>query len=226
MDDPALKWAKIHKKALVKEYLSKYEYPSSDTPNVIFMAGLPGAGKTEFAKRLAPQLATPPLHIDMDEIAEHIEDYKPRVAHLFRAGATIILERLYDQAILKRIDILLDGTFAHHKALQNIQRAFDHNYSARIYFICPDPLTAWQKTQERETVEKRSIKASDFVEAYFQLLENLHRVCETFKDSAPISVVLKHEDNRLKEIIENIGRVENYLNPALTRQELLVKITT
>lgn len=146
MDDQIIKWARDHKKRIAKEYLSRYDYPGSDAPHAIFMAGLPGAGKTEFAKRLMPQLVVPPLHIDMDEIAEHIENYKPRIAHLFRAGATVILERLYDQAIHRRIEILVDGTFSHNKSIKNIQRAIDHGYAVRVYFISPDPITAWVKT--------------------------------------------------------------------------------
>ena len=106
------------------------------------MAGMPGAGKTEFARRLIPQLTTTPIHIDMDEIAEHIENYKPKIAHLFRRGATVILERLYDKSIDRGLDILMDGTFSSNKAIQNIERALSHGCKVRIYFISPVPLTA------------------------------------------------------------------------------------
>ena len=37
------------------------------------MAGLPGAGKTEFTKELLKDIADKPLRIDMDEIACLIE---------------------------------------------------------------------------------------------------------------------------------------------------------
>ncbi len=141
-DDVILKSAQKNKKSIVKEYLNKYEYSSSDNPNAIFMAGMPGAGKTEFARRLIPQLTTTPIHIDMDEIAEHIENYKPKIAHLFRRGATVILERLYDKSIDRGLDILMDGTFSSNKAIQNIERALSHGCKVCIYFISPVPLTA------------------------------------------------------------------------------------
>jgi adenylylsulfate kinase-like enzyme len=52
MEDRHLKWAKLNRKRIVKAYLTSYDYPSSEHPSIIFMAGLPGAGKTEFANAL------------------------------------------------------------------------------------------------------------------------------------------------------------------------------
>jgi predicted ABC-type ATPase len=222
--DKVLEWARENKKRIVQDYLSECEYPRSDSPNVIFMAGAPGAGKTEFAKRLIPQLSVPPIHIDMDEIAKRIDDYNPKNSHLFRAGATVILERLYDEAIDKGIDILMDGTFGHSKTILNVERALKHRYNIRIYFISPDPFTAWNKTLDREIIEKRSINAEQFVETYFHMLENLRKINEKFGKHVPISVVLKDDQNRLKDIIENISTVENYLQPVLTRSQLIATI--
>jgi ribosomal protein S8 len=220
-------WARKNKKQIVKEYLSKNEYKSFEEPSVIFMAGVPGAGKTEFAKRLIPQLKNKPLHIDMDEIATHIESYKPKIAHLFRSGASIILERLYDRAIKLHIDILMDGTLGHSKVMQNIERAVEHEgYIARIYFISQSPLIAWKKTKDRQLIEHREINPVTFVDSYFNLLSNLRDIQYKYGEKVPITVVLKNDDNRLNEIIENVKNINYYTQPILTRDALIDKIRT
>lgn len=225
MNEEIITWARANKKRLVKSYLSSREFESHKTPAVIFMAGVPGAGKTEFARRLIPQLVNEPIHIDMDEIATHFDMYRPKIAHLFRAGATIILERLYEQALKQKIDILMDGTLSHPKSVQNIERALKNDYSVRIYFISPNPLTAWQKTKEREYVEERAIDTKGFVETYFKLLENLENIQKTFGNKVPMSLVIKDDDNRLKEIIEEVKDINNFTKTTLTPKELLDTIS-
>jgi predicted ABC-type ATPase len=225
MEDRYLKWAKFNRKRIVKAYLTRFEYPSSEHPSIIFMAGLPGAGKTEFASRLLPQLDNKMLHIDLDEIAENIKEYNPKIAHLFRPGANIILERLYDQSIKKRIDILMDGTLGHDKALENIERAILHyNYTARIYFILQDPIKAWEVTQLREKVEFRSIDAEGFAISYYKMLDNLNKLQQKFGDKISISVVIKRPNNSFKEINDNVSNISYYTDPTLTYNELLAKI--
>jgi len=66
-------WARTHKKNIAREFIRKIDYNPSQTSAGIFMAGLPGAGKTEFTKELLKDIADKPLRIDMDEIACLIE---------------------------------------------------------------------------------------------------------------------------------------------------------
>ena len=55
-----------------------------DEPAAFFMAGLPGAGKTEFTVSLKDASRLKVVRIDMDEIATQIEAYNPLQADLFR----------------------------------------------------------------------------------------------------------------------------------------------
>lgn len=216
-------WANANKKKIAREYFANVEYKSHEVPAAIYMAGVPAAGKTEWANRLIPQFENRPLHIDMDEIATHMDDYKPKISHLFRAGATIILEKLYDIAINKKVDLLLDGTFGHDKVVQNIERALSRGYLVRVYFIATDPLVAWESAAAREKVEERRIDSVEFTETYYRILGNLKKVKETFGDAVPFSVVLKDSDNRIKDVIENVD-IDHYINPVLTIDELVAKL--
>jgi len=220
-EDKVIQWARSKKKGLVKSILGKHKYISSETPKIIFMAGLPGAGKTEFANKLLPQLEPRMLQIDMDELAEQIQEYRPKKAHLFRAGATIILEFLFDKALDRKIDILLDGTFGHPKALQNVERAIErHHYIARVYLILQDPQYAWEKTQYREILQHRAIDLGRFCDTYFYILENINKLQVKYGEKVPITVVLKNKDNSLKDIIQNVVDVRKYTVPIIERDKL------
>jgi len=220
-----LQWAKQNKKKIARAYLSSQHFESSDSPSIIFMAGLPGAGKTEFAKRLLPQLEKPMLHIDLDNLAENISEYQPKFANLFRPGANIILEKLFDEAVKRKIDILMDGTLGHHKALENTRRVINkHGYKVRVYFISIDPITAWRNTLYREKVEHRNIENNGFINTYYQLLHNLNQIQDVFGGDIPISVVIKEDSSYMKNIVQNVDDISRFTKPVLTKDELSNRI--
>ena len=128
-------WANKNKKLIAREFIRKIDFVASDTPAGIFTAGLPGAGKTEFTVELLKGIANKPLRIDMDEIAQLIEGYKPEIADKFRSGASAILSRIYDEIVKHKIDFVFDGTFSQARALENLDRALHHGYTVKVYYI-------------------------------------------------------------------------------------------
>ena len=72
ISEEAYRYAKKNKKKIRKQFIGD-ELKSNDQPVFIFMAGAPGAGKTEFSKHLINQLQKNELRngivrIDADEI--------------------------------------------------------------------------------------------------------------------------------------------------------------
>jgi adenylylsulfate kinase-like enzyme len=67
ISNEAIAWVKSHQKDIVQKFAGPY--PSvSGAPFSIFMAGSPGAGKTEFSKRLMLLLRESIVRIDPDEV--------------------------------------------------------------------------------------------------------------------------------------------------------------
>ena len=219
-------FARKNKKNIVNEYFRKYPYEVSDNPSGIFMAGLPGAGKTEFVKRLLGGITPLPVHIDMDEIASSIEGYKPQFAHLFKGGANIILERVLDHSINKKINFILDGTFGHDKAISNVERSLvpKHGFKVRIYYIFQDPIIAWKNTVAREKIEQRKIDADGFIETYFRLRENIEYIFNNLQSQVPITVVMKNKDLTDGKVLVNPASIKEFTRSKLTKKELLDKI--
>ena len=199
--------------------LERLGHGDSDHPAGIFTAGLPGSGKTEFTVELMQELDIKPLRLDMDEFAEMIEGYRPQVADAFRKGASSILNEVYTKTIRSRVNFLFDGTMAHGHALENVGRAVKRGYTIKIYYIHQDPARAWHFTQDRELLEKRGIKREGFIDTYCQLYENL-RALQKLDLNVTISVVIKGDDNKIKQRLENVTDIFAHTGPILSRSEL------
>jgi len=212
-------WARANKKSIAREFVRLTDFQSKADPSGIFTAGLPGAGKTEFTVELIKNLQTKPVRIDMDEIATHIEGYRPQIADKFRAGATIILERIYDEVIKRGFDFVFDGTFGHAKAIENLQRAVNHHYTVKVYYLHQDPVLAWQFTKDREVVEHRAIDKQGFIETYLGLKRNLQNLCKNHKN-VTISLIVRDHQNKIGSRTENVNNLLSILPKFLTAEEL------
>ena len=168
-------------------------------PAAIFMAGLPGSGKTEISRNLIEESGVRLLRIDMDEIAEKLPGYRPERADEFRKPATALLSECLRYALHHDISFLMDGTFGSAQAMKNIERSLNHGFSVQIVYALQDPKIAWNFTLAREKVEHRAIKFEGFVEAYYKTINNLKLVSEAFRDTITIDVAIKDENNKVGE---------------------------
>lgn len=121
-------YIKKHKKELIEKFASESKYPSLENPTTIFMAGSPGAGKTEESKKLVEKLhynyKILMVRIDADEIRQICPGYEGYNAHLFQEAATLGVNKLFDHVLRKRMNALLDTTFCDfERAKDNIQRS-------------------------------------------------------------------------------------------------------
>ena len=212
-------WANKYKKRIAREFIRRAGFTSRENPTGIFTAGLPGAGKTEFTIELLKELADKPVRIDMDEIATLIENYKPEIADRFRAGASAILARIYDEVIKNKIDFVFDGTFAQSRALENLDRALKHGYNVKIYYIHQSPELAWEFTKARELVEHRAIDRAGFIETYLNLEQNLRILCNNYKN-VTISLIIKDAANKEGRRIEDSQDLFAELPDFITNEHL------
>ena len=192
------KYPEISKKEFVEEFIQKSGAKSAVSPSAVFMAGLPGAGKTEFSRNLVELVGgAKAVRIDMDEIASQIKGYAPERADKYRESATKLLNGVLDRVIHERMNFVLDGTFGSNNAIKNIERVIKHGYSVKVVYIVQDPKLAWEFTKAREKVEHRSITQEGFIEAYFNIIKNINEMASLLKnnDKITLDIVWKNEDN-------------------------------
>ena len=103
---------KKNKKLLFEKFASVEIYKPTDNPISWFMAGSPGAGKTEFSQALLKELSLPIVRIDADEIKKIIPIYNGANSDIVQGASSIGVDILYSYVLKKKLSTLLDGTFS------------------------------------------------------------------------------------------------------------------
>jgi UDP-N-acetylglucosamine kinase len=132
---------KDNKKEFCEHFASFEKYPPVKNPSAYFMAGSPGAGKTEYSKSFIQQLQQKSLErkivrIDADEVRDFIPQYDRTNAKVIQEAAVLGVEKLLVCVLKNSQDFLLDATFADFgKSHQNITRCLHHNRKVGITYI-------------------------------------------------------------------------------------------
>ena len=197
-------WARKNKKLFANRVVTAAGVQPHDEPAAFFMAGLPGAGKTEFTESLISDLKLKAVRIDMDEIATQIDGYQPQEAHAFREAATDVLNAVFDRATHRRVDFIMDGTFRSSKAINNLRRCAEKGYHIKLFYVHQEPLPAWEFTVTREKVEKRHIDKAGFIDSYFEIFDNLKAIEENNIPNLTLDFVVKDKTNKIGRWHENI----------------------
>lgn len=220
IETEAFEWIKSHEKMLIKKFADLNVYPSDKLPTTIFMAGSPGAGKTEVSRRLAERFSQKPVIIDADEIRKVIPGYEGKNAYLYQRAATRGVNILYNFSCKKDLNIIMDGTFAYSDALENINHSLKHKRNVEIYFLYQDPLLSWEFTKKREKKEFRNVPKDVFIKAYFKSLENANYAKQEFGLKIKLNLVIKDFVKGFNSLELNKGNLESYIKKVYTEEEL------
>ena len=201
-----LEWVKLHQEEIIDKIISDADLAPSEKPIAIFMAGLPGAGKTELSQGFVKQSDGGLIRIDMDELATLVDGYTPERADEFRGAATRLLNVLFDKVIKKKLNFIMDGTFGSPVALQNVERTLKRGYEVQVAFACQDPKLAWNFTKAREKIEHRAISEEGFLDSYYKTVNNLHNLAEKNYEDVEIDIFMKNSDNTVGERFINVSK--------------------
>ncbi|MDO8482887.1 MAG: zeta toxin family protein [bacterium] len=223
--DEAIKYIKVHKNDLIARFADTTTYPKVPTPVTVFMAGSPGAGKTEFSKRFIgrfeKKFPVKIVRIDPDEIRTMIPGYTGANSFLVQGACAVGVEKLYDHTLEKKQNAIVDGTFVdYEKSADNIRRSLKRGREVQIYYIYQDPIIAWDFTQKREVVEGRNIPKAAFIRAFTLSRENVNKIKSEFGKQVQIHLVTKDYRNNDEDLELNIGAVDPYLKKRYSEDEL------
>ena len=208
LQNKAFAWVKSRegKEKLIELFASPNSYSSEPKPVSLFMAGSPGAGKTEVSKGFIKRFEQKPVRIDADEIRAQCPGYNGGNSSLFQKCADKGVNILYDFCLKNNFNIILDATFAYGDAMQNIERSLSRNRTVDIWFIYQDPIQAWKITKAREFIEGRMVPLEVFVKAYFRSQENVNKAKEKFGDKISLNFILKNFEGNFEKLKVNIDR--------------------
>jgi len=204
----AIAFAKHNKESIAKGLTDPLKFLPSKLPVSVFMAGSPGAGKTEFSKNLIVILEKDEerrvIRIDADEIRPLMPGYTGHNSHLFQGAVSLVVEKIHDLALHKGQNFILDSTlFNHDKAADNVRRSIGKNRIVFIFFLYQDPKVAWRFTEIREQKEGRNIPKAAFIEQFLGSRETVSRLRKEFNEEVIIILVKKNfETNTVDDLLE------------------------
>ena len=196
--EKALAYAKKNKTTIAKRLTDPKVFQSEPKPVSVFMAGSPGAGKTEASKALLEDLKSEGgeiLRIDPDDLRVEFEDYTGENSYLFQSAVSILVEKIHDFSIKQKQSFLLDGTLSQFStAEKNIKRSLDKKRFVQILYVYQKPGLAWEFVVRREKLEGRKIPPEQFVDQYFAARDVVNRLKAQFSQRIQVDLLLKNNE--------------------------------
>ncbi|MDR3642461.1 MAG: zeta toxin family protein [Candidatus Doudnabacteria bacterium] len=221
LSDSAYQYIKEHKFELVERFANPKIYKPEAQPVSLFMAGSPGAGKTEVSKRLIEVFdGSQPVRIDADDIRAIFPDYNGNNSHIFQRACTLGVNVLFDYVLHNNINAILDGTFAYERAMENIERSLKHNRRVVIYYLFQDPVVAWTFTKIREEKEGRHVSKEVFIHSFVRARENVSQAKAHFGSKIELNLVIKDFSKSFEKLYDNVESLDVYLPKVYTKEAL------
>lgn len=220
--DDSISFAKAQKKTIARRLTAIERFPAEEAPVSVFMAGSPGAGKTEASIALVNLFADAAiLRIDPDELRSEFPGYTGGNAWLFQAGVSILVEKIIDFAIKQRQSFILDGTFANIElARRNVERSLGKGRYVQVLYVYQNPFLAWEFVKAREAAEGRRIRPEHFVDQYFAARDAVNTIKLEYGGDVHVDLLLKHIDNSSRLYKAGVDRIDYHIPERYTRAQL------
>lgn len=227
--DTAVAFARLHGKDIAHKVTDTNLHPPQEQPVSIFMAGSPGAGKTEFSKYFVQSLKGAPdlIRIDPDEFRTTLPGYTGDNAYLFNLAVSILVEKTHHQLLHNHQSFMLDGTFSKpEKARENVERSLRKNRQVSIFYVYEEPQAAWRFVRAREKTEGRNIPRTAFIDGFLGARENVKAIKQEFGQQVSAIFVRKlptspgFSPEYIALPILNSSMLDSYINQTHTRDAL------
>ncbi len=192
------------------------------TPLAIVMAGIPGAGKTEFLDSFESEMRKRKafnafVRVDLDQLITVYPGYTPKTYNKFRGQGNTLLARCIDELRQQKHNIMLDGTFSGSSgsSVRNVEKLLNAGYAVFIVYMYDDAETAWRYTQLREVETDRGIDREGFIASCANISTNLQAAIQEFGDHSAFSIdIIRQKKLRDKnyDIITNQDEVDAILD--------------
>jgi len=224
LKEEVIAYARKNKKKIARRLTDTAHYVPEKSPVSVFMAGSPGAGKTEASIGLLESMKGSDvgiLRIDPDELRSELPGYTGTNSWLFQGGVSILVEKMIDLALKQRQSFLLDGTLAKYDVTRrNIERSLAKERFVQILYVYQEPLLAWRFVQAREVREQRRIPPESFVDQYFAAREVVNCLKCEYAERVSVDLLLKNRDGTRRFYKANVDRIDNHIPEKYTRADL------
>lgn len=220
----AANFAREHKQEIARELTDTKRFPPDPIPVSVFMAGSPGAGKTESSQRLIERLAGDGhavLRVDPDDLRARFPGYNGHNSSLFQSATSIIADRMQDLALEQDQSYVFDGTLSNlERSRENISRCLKHKRIVQILYVYQDPLQAWKFVRARELKDGRVVPKDSFISQYFKARQNVDMLKQEFGQRIQVDMIVKNIDGTNLAYAANIDRIDRHIPQPYTEDTL------
>lgn len=196
--------------------------PYGQQPVAYVMAGIPGAGKTEFLDSTTEELqevgyGSDFVRVDLDQIVTIYPNYTPKTYAKFRSQGMNVLTRCIDVLRHQRYNVMIDGTFSGTSgaSIRNIEKLLEAGYRVSMVYMYDNPQTAWEYTQYREQETDRGIDRDGFIESCENISSNLKTVMLKFSSNPNFTLsIIRQKELRDKnyDVITDDKEIDKIIN--------------
>lgn len=222
----AVEFARANRLVIAKRLTDPSVFPPDQFPVSVFMAGSPGAGKTESSRNLIKKFASDhhaTLCIDSDELRSEFNEYNGKNSSLFIGATSIIADKMQDLALDRGQSFVFDGTLSNIEvSRKNIERSLKPKRKrfVQIVYVYQDPLQAWSFVKAREARDGRSIPRESFISQYFIVRQNVNILKAEFGSRIKVDLIVKNVDGTDFGYRENIDSIDGYMPEKYTKEDL------
>ncbi len=212
---------KINQNKVVKQFFA--DNKPHNHKLAFFMAGIPGAGKTEFTQNTIKEESPELISIEHDQLVEYIDGYRPEDYYKYRKAGSVLVTRIFSECLKHDYGFVFDGTLSHENGARNINKCLKHGYQVIVVYISQASSAAWELTQARELVRNRAIERSGFVETCKKINPNLLSMFKAHKTDPKFSFWLVDKQSA-KDASNAVAIIHSAsLNRAAEVEEILSK---
>lgn len=165
------------------------------TPIAYVMAGIPGAGKTEFLDSIVEGLELKNqygefVRIDLDQIVTIYPGYTPKTYAKFRSQGNNVLARCIDELRKARYNMMIDGTFSgtSGSSIRNVEKLLENGYRVSMVYMYDRPEIAWEYTKLREQETNRGIDKDGFSNSCKNISANIQEALLKFRSNPEFTI--------------------------------------
>lgn len=208
----AVAYVKDNANKIIEKFANDDICPPEEKPYSFFMAGSPGAGKTEFSQQFIRATEMMAVRIDADEIKNEIPFYTGKNVDEIQGASALGLQKIFDYCIKKSKTVVVDGTFASYgHSFENVSRSLRKGRPTEIFYIYQDPIRSWHFSKVRELKEGRPVSKEFFISSLFQSIENVNKVKAHFGDRIQLHLIKKDYNNSLEKFEINIPNLDSFI---------------
>lgn len=160
----------------------------------IFMAGVPGSGRTEYATRLLDDIGRSPVSprfvfVDPDQLVASLPRYRPAKHWEYFAAAKPLVDLSVAKCLDRGRSFLVNDVLSQKAAHKNIRRALRAGYKTIIIYIKQAAGPAWSQAQKEAVVAGWPADLDCFVGVCQSINKNLSHILMTHHENPDFSFI-------------------------------------